>query len=178
MSNLSDVVGGANMSVVSSSSYFSFVKDRFCNASSAIFFNNGSGLKVPSGVYFSGDFTVSAWLNLKAQNQPYNMRLIDFGQGNYIDTIKIVVFNSLKISLYSQTNVNSSSSIGTNSFIELNKWYHVTFTLNGTTGCIYVNGSLIVTGTLIVPRNVQNLYKWELSCDWYINSACKRSKNL
>ncbi len=38
--------------------------------------------------------------------------------------------------------------------IELNKWYHVTVTLNGTTGCIYVNGSLVVTGQLKAPRNV------------------------
>ena len=153
MSNLSDVVGGANMSVVSSSSYFSFAKDRFCNASSAIFFNNGSGLKVPSGVYFSGDFTVNAWINLKANNTPYNMRLIDFSQGNYIECISILI-GSLKITFNSRENGYSSSAIVTNSFIELNKWYHVTVTLNGTTGCIYVNGSLVVTGQLKAPRNV------------------------
>ena len=154
MSNLSDVVGGANMSVVSSSSsYFSFAKDRFCNASSAIFFNNGSGLKVPSGIYFSGDFTVNAWINLKANNTPYNMRLIDFGQGNYNEWISIQI-GSLKITFNSKINSTSGSGIATNSFIELNKWYHVTVTLNGTTGRIYVNGSLVVTGQLKAPRNV------------------------
>jgi len=60
----------------------------------------------------------------------------------------------LKITFTSKINATSSSSLATNSFIELNKWYHVTVTLNGITGCIYVNGSLVVTGQLKAPRNV------------------------
>ena len=81
------------------------------------------------------------------------MRLIDFSQGNYIECISILI-GSLKITIYSRENGYSSSAIETNSFIELNKWYHVTVTLNGTTGRIYVNGSLVVTGQLKAPRNV------------------------
>ncbi len=50
MSNLTDVIGGANMYGGSS---YSYTNDRFCSAYSAIYFNVGY-LQVPSGVYFSG----------------------------------------------------------------------------------------------------------------------------
>ncbi len=61
MSNLSDVVGGANLFGGSS---YSFVSDRFNSSNSAIFFNQGY-LQVPTGVYFSGDFTFTAWIYFK-----------------------------------------------------------------------------------------------------------------
>jgi hypothetical protein len=35
----------------------------------------------------------------------------------------------------------------------LKKWHFVSFILKGTTGCIYLNGFQIQTGTLIVPEN-------------------------
>ena len=74
MSNQSDVVGGANLFGRSS---YSFVPDRFCSANSAIYFNKGY-LQVPEGVYFSGDFTFTAWVYLKSY-QPWS-RIFDFGK--------------------------------------------------------------------------------------------------
>ena len=153
MSNLSDVIGGANMD--GSLINISFVNDRFCNANSAIFFNNASALKVPPGVYFSGDFTITIWIYLKAF-QSHNTRLIDFGNGNYADTV-FAFYNSMQIKYFISLNSTTKWSYGmsTNSLIELNKWYHVTFTLSGTTGYVYVNGSLAVNrSTMIVPRNI------------------------
>jgi len=154
MSNLSDVIGGAHM--YGSLTNILFVNDRFCNANSAIFFNNASSLKVPSGVFFSGDFTITVWIYLKAALIPNFSRLIDFGNGNYTDNIYVKFLNSMKISYF--ISINSTTAwtyeIKTYSFLELNKWFHVTLTLSGTTGYVYVNGSLAATSATIVPRNV------------------------
>jgi hypothetical protein len=62
----------------------------------------------------------------------------------------------MKISYF--ISINSTTAwtyeIKTYSFLELNKWFHVTLTLSGTTGYVYVNGSLAATSATIVPRNV------------------------
>jgi len=81
MSNLSDVVGGANL--YNGYSY-SYTYDRLCSANSAIYFNKGY-LQVPSGVYFYGDFNVTAWIYLKSY-QSYS-RVIDFGNGQAVENI-------------------------------------------------------------------------------------------
>jgi len=62
MSNLSDIVGKADL--YNGLNYY-FVSDRFCTPNSAIYFKNGF-LQVPAGVYFSGDFSVTAWIYLKS----------------------------------------------------------------------------------------------------------------
>jgi len=76
MNNLSDVIGGSNLYGGTS---YSFTTDRFCEENSAIWFNNGY-LQVPPGVFFYGDFTVIAWINLKSYQ--YYSRIIDFGNGS------------------------------------------------------------------------------------------------
>jgi len=156
MSNLSDVIGGASM--YGSLTNIAFVNDRFCNMNSAIFFNFASqGLQVPPGVYFSADFTLTAWLYIK-ETTSENSRLIDFGNINYSDNV-FVFFNSMKItyviSVDSNTAFNENYRMSTNSTLELNKWYHITITLNGTTGSVYLNGRLAVSKTVMAtPRNV------------------------
>ena len=37
------------------------IQDRFGKSNSALKLNNGY-LKIPSGIYFSGDFTITAWV--------------------------------------------------------------------------------------------------------------------
>jgi hypothetical protein len=75
MNNLTDVIGGAYLF---GGSNYSFVPDRFCSLNSAIYLNKGY-LQVPAGVYFSGDFTLTAWIYLKSY-QSYS-RIFDFGNG-------------------------------------------------------------------------------------------------
>jgi hypothetical protein len=61
INNLSDVVAGANLF---GRLNYSFIYDRFGNANSAIYFNNGY-LQGPPGVYFSGYFTDTVWIYFK-----------------------------------------------------------------------------------------------------------------
>jgi hypothetical protein len=149
MSNLSDVIGGANLF---GGVNYSFVPDRFCSPNSAIYFNKGY-LQVPSGVYFSGDFTVTAWIYLKSYQS--NSRIFDFGNLQMIDNV-ILNFHGttpqIKGNIYNKT---VTSSILTSSIINLNEWYFISFVLSGTTGLIYVNGNQVGTGTLYVPNNIQ-----------------------
>ena len=147
MNNLSDVIGGANLYGGSS---YSFVPDRFCSPNSAIFFNNGY-LQVPSGVYFSGDFTVTAWINIKSY-QSYS-RIFEFGNGKSTNNIILNMYaTTSQIEAYfADPNVQYFL---TKQIINLNQWYFVAFVLNGTTGYIYVNGNQVGSNTLYVPTQI------------------------
>jgi hypothetical protein len=160
MSNLSDVVGGANL--FGGSSYL-FTYDRFCSPNSAIYFNRGY-LQVPAGVYFSGDLTVTAWIYLKSY-QSWS-RTFDFGNGSPSDNVYLAMIGkSSQIAGYISKGT-SSKSIQTSSIINLNKWYFISFVLSGTTGKIYVNGSQAVNDTLNVPKNISRTRNYIGKSNW------------
>ena len=158
MSNLSDVVGGANM--YNGASY-SFAYDRFCNFNSAIYIA-GSSLSVPASVVssFFHDFTVIVWLYLKKSYQN-NLSIIWFANSNgnsLVDTIFLGIGSPGCLQISIQINASIGKSVNTGSLIQLNQWYHVAYVLNGTVGYIYLNGSLAATGTLFVPKSVNRYY--------------------
>ncbi len=160
MNNLCDVIGGANL--YNGSSY-SFTVDRFGAANSAIYFNKGY-LQVPSGVYFYGDFTVIAWINLKSfQSQS---RIIDFGSP---DDNVILKLGASSPYLMAQVYSTQTESVIENSFshrLQINQWYHIAFVLSGTNGFIYVDGIQVVAGTLFLPRNVQRTSNYIGKSNW------------
>jgi hypothetical protein len=160
MSNLSDVVGGANLY---GGSNYSFASDRFGSPNSAIYFNKGY-LQVPEGVYFSGDFTVSVWIYLKSY-QPW-WRIFDFGNGEAIDNVVLAMFDlthKLRANIYKSS---SYQLIDTSLKINLNEWYFMSFVLNGTAGYIYVNGNQVATGTLNVPNNITRKNNYIGKSNW------------
>jgi len=143
MSNLSDVVGGANMY---NGINYNFDYDRFCKAYSAIRFSSGY-LQVPPGIYFSGDFTITAWIYLLPQE--IDQRIIDFGNGLYSNNILIIITH-LKVLILRNSSISETGSTSLN----LTKWYHVAFVLNGINGSVYVNGYLASRSVLHTPVNV------------------------
>ena len=154
MSSLSDIVGGADL--YNGVSY-SFTTDRFGNANRAIYLNNGY-LQVPPGVYFSGDFTVTAWINLKSYSLSYSFSPI-FGFGS--NSSGNNVFLALRETYSLQTCIligniwpESYSCVSSNAYIQPNVWYHVAVVLSGTTRYFYLNGNLFDSGTLYVPNSV------------------------
>ena len=161
MSNLSDVVGGADL--FNGSSY-SFTYDRFCTVNSAIYFNKGY-LQVPAGVYFSGDFTFTAWIYLKSY-QSYS-RIFDFGNGQGIDNIGFAMLETT-VQMYGFSFKNRSKTIIQKSSIKinLNEWYFVSFVLSSTTGYIYVNGNQSLTGILNVPNNIMRTSNYIGKDNW------------
>ena len=150
MSDLTDIVSGANLY---NGKNYSFKADRFGNPNSAIYFQNGY-LQAPPGVYFRGDFTFTAWINIQSYQRW--SRIIDFGNGNPSDNI---VLNFGKSGVYIRTEIycsNAETNITASSLaLQKHRWYHVAFVLNGTIGSIYVNGILATNGTMFAPNNVQ-----------------------
>jgi hypothetical protein len=161
MTNLSDVVGSGNLFGGSS---YSFTNDRFCSPNSSIYFNKGY-LQVPNGVYFSGDFTVTAWINLKT-SQSW-ARIFDFGNRESSDNIVLaIVKKTINGKIF---NGSSGLSIQTSSIINLNKWYFISFVLSGTTGFIYVNGDQVATKELLVPNNITRTTNYIGKSNWASN---------
>ena len=158
MSNLTDVVGGANMYGGSS---YSFTYDRFCNAYSAIYFNVGY-LQAPAGVYFSGNFTITVWAYFLSHQ--LCSRIIDFGNAIGSSSDSMILYmscsgNKIAGSLF---NVSTMSSLTISSpLIQLNSWYHFAFVLSGTIGYIYINGNLAgSSGNLNILRNITRNYNY------------------
>ncbi len=146
-------------------SSYSFTYDRFCNAYSAIYFNVGF-LQVPSGVYFSGDFTITAWIYLLAYQS--HSRIIDFGSFQSDN----VIFSMASSTSSMRAQINNATShifITTPPLIQLNTWYHVAFVFKGTVGYIYVNGNLATSGTQYVPRNVSRSSNYIGKSNWINN---------
>jgi hypothetical protein len=160
MSNLSDVVGGANLF---GGGNYSFVSDRFGSPNSAIYFNKGY-LQVPEGVYFSGDFTVTAWIFLKSY-QSWS-RIFEFGNGRDSDNVGLAM-NATSSYLCGLVYIGSLRfSIQTSSVINLNKWYFISFVFNGTTGYVYVNGNQVAYGTLNLPNNITRTNNYIGKSNW------------
>ena len=150
MNNLSDLIGGANLF---DGSNYSFTYDKFCSQNSAIYFNKGY-LKVPAGVYFSGDFSITAWIYLKS----YQMwsKIFYFGNGKTDDSVIFEMYMKtpqIDLTVY-QLSLGTNLFALNSSIIELNQWYHVAAILKGTKGYIYVNGQLVINGTSKIPRNI------------------------
>jgi hypothetical protein len=159
MKDLNDLIGEA--SLYGGSSY-SFVPDRFGSDNSAIYFNQGY-LQVPAGVYFSGDFTVTAWIYLKSYQ--YYSRIIDFGNEPNNDNIILAMIGTT-----SQIYGRVSQYFQTSSIINLNQWYFISFVLSGTTGYIYVNGRQVVTGSLRIPSNITRQSNYIGKSNWASDS--------
>ena len=139
MSNLSDVIKGANIFTLSPN-FYTF--DRFGYPVSAIFFNYNHSA-IPYHDYFDHDFSVIVWIYL------YNYfpwtGIITFSNVNFSEYL-ILGFNKNGASLmitYYEKETNTTSYLNPYNVIELKKWHQISFVLEGTTALIYVNGTLI-----------------------------------
>jgi hypothetical protein len=164
MSNLSDVVSEANLF---GGGNYSFVPDRFCTPNSAIYFNKGY-LQVPEGIYFSGDFSVTAWIYLKSFQ--FSSRIFDFGNGQENDNVFLTMLTTTpKLAEFTFTG-SSYKIILTSPVISLNEWYFISFVLSRTTGYIYVNGNQAGTGTLFIPNSIIRTNNYIGKSNWATDS--------
>ena len=163
MSNEIDILGGANLY---GGLNYSFVPDRFCSANSAIYFNQGY-LQIPPGVYFTGDFTVTAWIYLKSY-QSYST-IFEFANLKS-NAIGLYMFN-LTSNIYGFTSNGSSSrtDMSSNYLINLKEWYFIAMVLDGIQGFIYVNGKQMVQykAYLSVPIQKNRTNNYFGKGNWY-----------
>jgi len=145
--------GGAN---------WAFTTDRFCNLNSAVSFNKGY-LQIPSGTYFSGDFTLNAWVSFPSYQSW--ARILDFG--NVPSPSNNVLFaimpSGIAINIYVGSNFGSELV----SPISLNEWHFVSFVVYNTTGSIYVDGILKVTRVVTPPANVTRTNNYIGRSNWW-----------
>ncbi len=114
-------------------------------------FNNGY-LQIPSGVYFSGDFTITAWIYLKSCT--HLARIIDFGNGVSDNNVIFGMNDNTSTLIGEIFHNNNKNKLESDFKLDLNQWYFVSFVLIDSTAYIYVNGEKIANGKLHKPINV------------------------
>ena len=133
---------------------YSFGCDRTATANGAVFFNTGY-IQVTNGVWFSGPLTITFWAYMP-QVVSY-ARVLDFGTSSIaVDNVVLSMFLGTAYTPYLYINNNGATQFvqtPANAF-SLNTWVHVAAMVSGTTGQIYINGALSVTGPLIEPRSI------------------------
>ena len=130
--------------------------DRFCNLNGAVFLNYGY-LQAPTGVYFSGNFTILTWIKNKEYLSPST--IFNFGK-NQDSATDIVVFR-LNYGTPKFITDNFMSSLETYSFyFNTDVWYHIGLVLQDKIGSIYVNGKKVASGPMSAPENVQRNFNY------------------
>ena len=143
--NEDDYAGTAHMIYGANNS---FCPDRYNNANSAINFANGFNT-VPSGVYFSGDFTISLWISL---NQIVSLTKIVEFSNNKSDLVSLYASSS-KIGLIIGKGAVSMDTSFSQS-LQTSQWYFFSVTFCETRARFYLDGNLKYTATQLVPNGI------------------------
>ena len=111
-----------------------FVADRNGRANSAVFINGGY-LQAPSGNYFSGPFSVTAWVNIQSTTGCWS-RLFDFAVSYGTRGVFLSLYGcSTKISISGRhADFSSLKSI------VYGEWQHIGTTVDGSFVRLYING--------------------------------------
>ena len=121
----------------------------------AISLDGTSGyVSLPSGIWFSGDFTMESWVFARSYNSW--SRVFDFGNGGYVDDVYLAL--SSGGSGYPTMGAFAAGTtgplVGSTNQLPLNQWVHLACTLNGATATIYINGKPVGSGQMGIPPNV------------------------
>jgi len=169
--DLKDYIGSSDMSPgtdLETNGSVGFGADRFSDPSGAIYLNNGY-YTVPPGVYFSGDFTILAWV--KEVSYMEGSRLIDFGNGpnsdNVIAAICDVHSEMPRPRIFVGANYNNASDHFPSAVIKLNEWYHLAYVLNGTNMTMYINGENVGSQDSMIPAYIVRSSSFIGRSNWY-----------
>ena len=149
--------------------------DRFGYNNSALRLNSGYYC-VPPGVYFSGPFTASVWVNAKSYSK--YARVFDFSVNVNNDNIVFAMFRNGISSSYFAILYGSSvtKELNCESTIVLNEWIHLAVTFNGSLTNFYYNGissgsSLQLTNPNNAVRNLNYIGKSNWPQDELVNAV-------
>jgi len=108
----------------------------------------------PPDVYFSGDFTITAW-TLVYSIQAWS-RILDFGSGYPMNNVFIALSDYISGNPVGAIyNYTSYINYLCNTSIVLHlHWTHVAMVANGTTAYLYINGSFVAQSIQYVAPNV------------------------
>lgn len=126
----------------------------------------GAYLSVPTGVYFAGDFSISAMVKVTTV-KPF-ARVIDFGNGIGLDNVILSLSKADSGSPY--VSVYSGSTGGNNLASEtplpLGEWVKIIATQEGTKQTLYVNKVKAAEGEGSVPQYVQRSKNYIGKSNW------------
>jgi hypothetical protein len=151
------------------------VPDRFNFPNNALYFDGtGDYIDVPDGVFFDGDYTVSAWVN-PDEIRSWS-RLIDFANGQ--NNNNILVSMSQNMTGYFTNEVYNNSNSGGYTYcaspLPLNTWTMVTAVLEGSNIKIYLNGQICTSSyTSQLPQNVVRTMNYIGRSNWAFDSYYK-----
>jgi hypothetical protein len=124
-----------------------FVKDRFGNTESAVYFSNGF-LQAPFDTYFSNSFTVTLWINLKSFKNIIS--IIDFANATSSNSVSLGLRKNSKFVLTFAQDSTSLTLTSEDCFLNLDVWNFLAFSVQGSTGSLYLNGIQInINSTLV-----------------------------
>lgn len=117
-------------------------------------------LSGPAGVYFKGDYSVSAWVNLNSVATWG--RVLDFGNGAPFDNI-VFGTSSFSTGFPFINTANAGATKGdlvSSKKLNIGEWAHICATQQGDQLKIYFNGELVGTQTAQIARDVKrnNIY--------------------
>lgn len=125
----------------------------------------------PAEAWFTGTgLTVEAWVYVRAHNHFH--RLIDFANGSSSDNVLLALSSGTTGRPYfAILRAGTSQSITAPSALSLNTWTHVAATWTPTgndtgTAKLYVNGTMVQSGTIGAPRNVTRLLNYIGKSHW------------
>jgi hypothetical protein len=127
-----------------------------------VYLNTGHFI-APDGVYFTGDYTIAAWVNVRAFN--HWSRIIDFGNGpdsnNVIFGVTQMTYSFFSSTLvkkpFTQVSVsiwNKGNLISYNTELQLNVWTHLAITNSNGACKLHINGMLELTDWCLIPNAV------------------------
>ena len=171
--NYDDPIGKANLF---NGLNYTLTTDRFGNPNSALDLANGY-LQVPSGVYFSGKFTFTAWVYMRSFGK-YS-RLFDFGNGAPMNNVFLAMCNSVDLlpylNVYSTTSFQDMVLPRDIQVAKLNlfykDWSHLAVQFDGGSFLFYLNG--ILTGKRTGasgPPNVNRTLNYFGKSNWVADS--------
>ena len=105
------------------------------------------------GVYFNGNLTIEAWVNVNSNVGSYS-RIMDYANGGLNDNVYLSI-NSGIPNFVVANGTTQSSGLSAGNTLTINKWNHIAVTLSGTTASIYVNGVLENSASnFLVPTTI------------------------
>ena len=151
------------MNLVDSFSFFTlsfpnniiFVPDRFAKSKSALFLFSGF-VTLPSLFFnFTGDFSLSAWINLQS-DYSYLSPLFYCGSPSMSNAMMVNLQNYVAFfGIRDASSDNITTSVKSNTSLDLKTWYNLVVTLNSKCGSIFINGDLTgFSSTMNSPRHI------------------------
>ena len=142
----------------------SFTTDRLNTPGAALNLNRGY-ISAPPGIYFKGDYTISAWFKVASNAGAI---LIDFAGPNHVNEVAVGISfgNGISYDLNTDANNGNFGQVFSATAITLNKWQFLAVTLNGTQCSIYLDGVLTKTGNAVSPSNVTRSFNYIGRSNW------------